>query len=288
MAVELEIRDGDPWWLSPDLWVVPGTNPEGPPGIPVVGEPAYLWARVRNNGTTSVVNAQVRFYWADPSTAFDRNTAHELGISNVSLDTGESSEVLLLVPWIPEFVNGGHECILAEAFHTSADPLPVSPAFDVPTDRHVAQRNLSVVVAAASGFFSFNFNAFNTSRLAQEFSLQLEPGRVADLKPLAKTLGKGWQIPEQTATPEHLGFIDALCAHEGDLERARGSKIDVEIQAHRKANWSIVGRLQGAPSLIHVVQRQGSRTVGGLSVLVLPPTEAPPRARSAQAQRRES
>ena len=35
MAVELEIRDGDPWYLSPDVWTVPGNDPEGPPGLPI-------------------------------------------------------------------------------------------------------------------------------------------------------------------------------------------------------------------------------------------------------------
>ncbi|MGH8580959.1 MAG: hypothetical protein ACREVK_12865 [Gammaproteobacteria bacterium] len=38
MAVELEIRDGDPWWLSPDVWTVPGNNPEGTGGVPVAAE----------------------------------------------------------------------------------------------------------------------------------------------------------------------------------------------------------------------------------------------------------
>ena len=44
--VLLEIEDGDPWYLSPNVWTVPGTNPEGPPGLPIAGKPAYLWARL--------------------------------------------------------------------------------------------------------------------------------------------------------------------------------------------------------------------------------------------------
>ena len=41
MAVALEIRDGNPWWyLSTDLWVVPGDDPDGTPGPPVAGSPA--------------------------------------------------------------------------------------------------------------------------------------------------------------------------------------------------------------------------------------------------------
>ena len=33
MTIQLEIRDGNPdWWLSPDIWVVPGADPAAPPG----------------------------------------------------------------------------------------------------------------------------------------------------------------------------------------------------------------------------------------------------------------
>lgn len=38
------------WWVSSNIWVVPGADPNGPPGSPVAGLPAYLWARVSNTG----------------------------------------------------------------------------------------------------------------------------------------------------------------------------------------------------------------------------------------------
>ena len=74
MAIELEIPDGDPWYLSPNLWTVPGNDPEGPVGMPIAGRPCYVWARVTNRGRTSVTNATVRFYWANPAVGFDRTT----------------------------------------------------------------------------------------------------------------------------------------------------------------------------------------------------------------------
>jgi len=46
--------------LNPNVWVAPGTDPEGTPGIPV-GQAVYLWARVRNAGHDSVDNAVVLF-----------------------------------------------------------------------------------------------------------------------------------------------------------------------------------------------------------------------------------
>lgn len=56
MAVQLQIRDGDPWWMSPDIWVVPGNDPNGAPGQPIVGQDNYLWGassqqRVHGSGS---------------------------------------------------------------------------------------------------------------------------------------------------------------------------------------------------------------------------------------------
>jgi hypothetical protein len=101
MAVELWIDDGDPWYLSPDIWVVPGNDPNGLPGIPILNMPSYVWARVHNRGTTGVSNATVRYYWADPSMAITPSTATLIGTSYVNLTPGETKEVLCLTRWIP-------------------------------------------------------------------------------------------------------------------------------------------------------------------------------------------
>src|SRR6266436_6538005 len=185
MSVLLEIHDGSPWWLSLDIWTVPGNDPQGAPGLPIVGQPCYLWARVTNNGSDAVADATVRFYWANPSVGFDRNTANHIGNANVALKAGETQDVLCLIPWMPTFVNGGHECVLAEAFHQTLDTLPATPDFNVPTDRHVAQRNLSVLMMSMHiAHFSLPFEIVNTQRLARSFSIKAELGTVEELRPI--------------------------------------------------------------------------------------------------------
>ena len=68
MAIQLEVRDGVPvWYLSMDIWVVPGPDPNGPPGMATEGEPAYVCARVTNNGSTTATDAVVNFKWANPN-----------------------------------------------------------------------------------------------------------------------------------------------------------------------------------------------------------------------------
>lgn len=269
MAVELEIRDGDPWWLSPDVWVVPGADPEGSPGQPIAGSPAYLWARVRNNGSSTATNATVRFYWADPSAGFDRTTAHPIGTSFVTLAPGEVAEVLCLQAWVPEFVNGGHECVLAEAFHDPADPLPPSAAFDVPTDRHVAQLNLSVVQALRAGFFRLTVSLVNTARLERRFDVALGPGEVAQLKPVLPALGKGFELPKLTGRLAAARFVEEPCAGPEALDGAGLPDLSVAIPARAKLSRTLIGRVEGGPALVHLVQRHGQRVVGGLSLLLL-------------------
>ncbi len=270
MPIELEIRDGDPWWMSPDIWVVPGGDPEGPAGVPIVGGPAFLWARVRNNGTTTATNATVRFYWADPSTGFDRNTANLIGTSFATLDPGQVADTLCLQPWVPEFVNDGHECVLAEAFHPSGDPLPAAPEFNVPTDRHVAQRNLSVAMALTSGFFRFNFNVFNTARHDGAFEVGLKLGTERELKPMLATMGPAVKGVKLSGKLARAAFTDDPCAPEKTGDDPKKACLKTKVAAGRKTRHTLVGTVEGGPALIHIVQSRDDRIVGGTSVLVLP------------------
>lgn len=268
MTVLLEIPDGNPWWLSSNLWTVPGNDPNGPEGIPVAGQTAYLWARVTNNGTSSVNDATVRFYWADPSVGFDRNTANLIGTSNVSLSAGETQDVLCLVPWIPVFVNDGHECILGEAFHETLDPLPMTPVFNVPTDRHVAQRNLSVVVTAGK-MFSLAFEVFNKERVARTFTIEAVPGKLGQLEALIPRLGRDFKLPMKEGRVKDLGFINKPCPSLEDRKKSENGVIKMEVGPNTHVGRTLIGTLDEGAALIHVVQKSNDRDVGGLSILIL-------------------
>lgn len=152
MSTILEIRDGDPyWWNSPDIWVIPGNDPNGPPGQPIAGEPAFLWGRVRNTGDQTASGARVDFYWSNPATGVLRSNSTLIGSAFVDLNAGETKEVLCVIPWIPEIVNNGHECVVAEVIHPG-DPLPtpLPDEFDPPTYHQIAQKNLTVLAMKKS------------------------------------------------------------------------------------------------------------------------------------------
>lgn len=268
MAVLLEIPDGNPWWLSPNVWTVPGNDPQGPAGLPIVGQPAYLWAKVTNNGTDGVTDATVRFYWANPSVGFDRNTANIVGTSNVSLNPGETQDVLCLVPWMPIFVNNGHECILAEASHTSLDPLPTTPVFNVPTDRHVAQRNLNILMAAKK-MFSFAFEIHNKDRVKRSFIVEAVIGKLGQIEALTPYIGRGFKLPRKEGRVSGLGFVNKPCPNSDDIGRPEGEKLKLEMGPNERAGRTLVGKLEGNAAVIHIIQKIDNKEVGGLSILVM-------------------
>lgn len=152
MSTVLEIRDGDPyWWNSPDIWVVPGSDPNGSPGQPIAGESAFLWGRVRNTGKQTASGARVDFYWSNPATGVLRSNSTLVGSAFVDLNPEDTKEVLCVIPWIPEIVNDGHECVVAEVIHSS-DPLPtpLPDEFDPPSYHQIAQKNLNVLAMKKS------------------------------------------------------------------------------------------------------------------------------------------
>ncbi len=177
MAASLLIRDGDTyWWNSPDIWVIPGSDPNGSPGQPIAGQSAFVWVRVQNTGDVAVMGARINFYWANPTTGVYRSTANYIGSSFVDLSAGETKEVLCVTPWIPVIVNDGHECLVAEVIHT-ADPLPtpLPDEFNAKIYRQIAQKNLSVLNASMRTM-SLTIQLTGDKRREKTVKLSIETG----------------------------------------------------------------------------------------------------------------
>jgi hypothetical protein len=280
MAVELWIDDGTPhWYLSPDIWVVPSDDPNDPPGMPFANVSAYVWARVHNRGSTAVSNATVRYYWANPSTAITPTTATLIGTSSASLAAGETKDVLCVTPWVPQWVNDGHECLLAQAF-APADPLPpLGPMdpFNVPGDRHTAQKNLTVGgMAGGMAAFIHTFLVMNTAGLgAETVQVRARRGAIADLKPLAAGLGLR-ALPEEADGLDRFGVQPYRCGDE--LERQPRQETKLELRPGAQQGMALVVHLArerkpNAGALFLVEQFAGDRLVGGVGVLLVPEAE---------------
>lgn len=137
---------GTAYWASPFVWVI---SPD-PSGQPRAGVENFMAARVFNLGAATAAPTRVDFYWADPSVGLGPGDAHFIGTEWVEVQPMSSTVVTCTKPWIPTFVNNGHECAFVICSNHVLDPvlLPFQPW----ADRHVGQRNLAVLPAIAQKF----------------------------------------------------------------------------------------------------------------------------------------
>jgi hypothetical protein len=277
MSIHLVIHDNDMpyWWESPDVWVVPGNDPNGPPGSPIVGQPAFLWARVTNLGDVAAKGTRVDFYWANPAGQMIVGVATSIGSAFVDLDANnDTQEVLCLVPWVP--ATSGHECVLAVAHvggdtNPIPDPLPQGYPFDPPTHEQIAQRNLSVIaIGPHAQLLTVFVNAMGrTEKLSQmtiEFGdpvrehmlvqLGLHNIRPAKEKVVSVSLSREPRCGDQ---PDPKG------SHELTVQVPRGTSVPIFVAIHAehlpKREYQVV----------RIVERISGNVVGGVSYLVVNP-----------------
>ncbi len=133
-------RNGEDWWVSPDIWVrhqqdgVPRhQNPQG-------GQTNYVYVRVRNRGNATLNNVDVTVHWAVGAASIrwpDEWTAIST-ITIPSLAPGQARTIS--VPWQPSVT--GHYCFLAR-IHASLDPVTFEGL--VPFDNNLCQRNIHIL-----------------------------------------------------------------------------------------------------------------------------------------------
>jgi hypothetical protein len=271
MSVQLVVRDGSPhWYLSPDIWVVPGSDPAGPVGTPIAGQAAYLWARVSNIGNVAANGIRVDFYWANPALQVTRSNATLVGSAFADVPAGGAQDALCLVPWTPVVVNDGHECLVAVANH-AADPLPspLPDAFDPPTYRQVAQKNLTVLAASMhAAMLAVTISGLARADKSVLVTAELE-GEV-DAKLLASLGFRGLRRAKEGVVEVGL-TQERRCVAENDpigkskleLRVARGTSAAVHVAVRAKN----LGKDEY--QLIRIVERSKEKVLGGLGILVV-------------------
>jgi hypothetical protein len=146
-----------PFWESPDVLLLAGVEPAVAPPVPpqlgdtaLAGKPNTIYAHVWNFGLSGAPNVVVEFYWCDPSLGIGPGGAHLIGHTSLSLGARGSGRAHAVAkcptPWVPTFVNGGHECLLVRAWDETSDGLG-TPPWDAALNRHIGQRNIHVVAA---------------------------------------------------------------------------------------------------------------------------------------------
>lgn len=282
MPAHLIIEDGQPWWWdSADIWVVPGSDPNGAPGAPVAGASNYLWARVRNAGNSSANGVRIDFYWADPSGQIATGFATKIGSAFADLAPGATQEALCLVPWVHVIVNGGHECLLAVAhgagdINPLPDPLPNGYAFQPPQHEQIAQRNVTVVQAARNTQL-LTISVAALPRQDREVTVQLEQGGELPQR-LLTTLGlEKWRPSKEARLLAGLSRT-AHCDGKGQGENDGEQKLTLKVARGQAVPVYLSLRADALPAgqyaLLRVMETTQDKVVGGVTYLLLDDEQA--------------
>ncbi|MBI5716980.1 MAG: hypothetical protein HZC37_04745 [Burkholderiales bacterium] len=146
------------FWESPDIWTAQG-DPDASPALPpdhggsvTAGKPHTVYAHVWNLGFAPLAGIFVEFYWFDPSLGISGTYANLIGVARVELAgrgmQGSHKLVKCPIAWVPQMQNGGHECLVVRATGIG-DPAGANE-WSPWLNRHVAQRNITVVQSGAA------------------------------------------------------------------------------------------------------------------------------------------
>ena len=174
------------FWESPDIVI------EGPTGDPDVATPGVVnkvKVHVWNLGLADCWGAHVDLDRCNPSVGINPSVANQIGSKVISLAAGQHSVVSF--DWTPVFVNDGHECLVAQVYDPVSDPI-VAP-FNPVQDRHVGQRNVSVLEVAANQMITLNLFSQNLSLTAADTLLEVQKLEGEAVEVLALAMGrKAW------------------------------------------------------------------------------------------------
>ncbi|MBT2869455.1 hypothetical protein JQK19_19710 [Chromobacterium violaceum] len=288
MPAHILIRDGSPhWWLSTDVWVVPGNDPNGAPGAPLSGQKAYVWAHVDNIGDADAQNVRIDFYWANPAGQMTAGAVNYIGAGYADLpaDPKEAmgQDVLCLVPWQVQIVNDGHECLLAVAHGAGdsnpiPDPLPASFSFDPPAHDQIAQRNLTVLDASKMApMLRIAVNGLPRQdkrvRLTAEFGGELDQRQLQRLG-LARLQLRPAPKPEVQVRLS----LEPSCGGKSAGEKASDARVpSLAVSVPRGATVPVYLDIQASQlhpdhyQLLHIVEHDDAgKPLGGVSYVVIP------------------
>jgi hypothetical protein len=155
------LAPGLAFWQSPDIVIV---QPGGATGGEAVADAVNtVEVTVTNAGGIIATDAYVDAFFGDPATVMTPLTTIPIGGTYVTVPAIGTATVGF--PWTPSSADAGHRCLLARVSLVIPPDTYANPSvFDVPGDRHVAQRNIHVLALAPSmSSISFSFVIANPS-----------------------------------------------------------------------------------------------------------------------------
>jgi len=200
-------------WASPDILF----TPTDALGNVQAGTEVTLRTRIFNGGNIDALGVFVEFWWFNPSLAFSAApTSQRIGTKIVTVPRLSYLDVVCPVKWTPQFVNGGHECLVVQCSSPSEGADDLKYPFAAALDRHVAQRNLTVVSGAQQGQ-NLQLRIGNPFRTTEIFTIRLATllvtGDMADLRTRDRAEALGFLAGVTTNPPQsERGGIPRLSA----------------------------------------------------------------------------
>lgn len=155
-------------WKSPDVIVI---QPGGARGTEAIAnQQNQVEVTVTNAGGIEAVNAFVDAFVNNPGTVITPATATFIGGGYLTIPGYNMRSIAF--PWTPSPSDTGHRCLLARvALYIPFDAYSDGTIFDVRGDRHIAQRNISVVEMGDNKSIRFGFAVANPSDKAVRMRL---------------------------------------------------------------------------------------------------------------------
>jgi hypothetical protein len=211
-------------WASPDIVF----TPTDALGNVQAGTSVTIRTRIFNGGNIDALGVFVEFWWFNPSFAFTAAPpSQRIGTKIVTVPRLSYLDVVCPVKWTPQFVNGGHECLVVQCSSPSEGADDLKFPFAAALDRHVAQRNLTVVSAQQGQ--NLQIRVGNPFRTTERFTIHLASlivtGNMADLRARDRSEALGFMAGVTTHPPQsERGGIPRLTA-----EDAGGRNFEVRL-----------------------------------------------------------
>ena len=271
-----------PLYLNPNIWTVVGADPTTAPlSAPHINSTTWIWCSVANTGSQPVAAVTVRFYVRNPSAVLTPGSGPPLGTSTVALLAGETKEVLCVTPWIPAWVNNGHECVVCE-LSASADPgvFPPDNPWDL-NDRHVAQRNFQLVAAGSASRFSFSSIVVLGLANASVARVKIQPGSEKVFRQTLQSIGLEERVTKNVTGSCRFGLLANYRCHDKLPEDpTRSTEIQIKLERNNQGGATAVvrepsdGWTEGSAGLFFIEQLDNNGSlIGGSAMMVARLTE---------------
>jgi hypothetical protein len=249
---------------------------------------------VSNLGWQYAAGVWIKFWWADPALVITEASANLIGKGFANIPSGWSVPVECPKPWVPVVENGGHECLIAEAYIPKFDEL--TAPMDPWEDRHVGQRNEQLVQVGAGESFTTRVKAINAMAVAQPVTIEVRPLISEAVHPLLSRRAsalEGALRPPSSVLPVSVRTSDEMSVYTGTstqlasrmlsmarLEVAgRGAETMAPVQVRQTTQFQpwesrtieITGQIPSGAQVdqtysFQVVQRIGTMVAGGYTV----------------------